>query len=204
MISTLRSQLENRIMRTSAPPDDEQLLIREAVWCVQAAEQNDAFAELYRRYVDRVYRYVVIRVGNTQDAQDVTSQTFLAALESIASYRSRSSFPGWLLAIARHKAADYFRHHRPTVSLESALHVAQSDYGPDELIGGQLNVERIAAALRILSPDRAEALALHIFGGLDPKEVAQAMGKSDAAAKMLVHRGLRDLRQQLAHLDEEK
>src|SRR5215211_3852801 len=82
----------------------------------------DAFAELYRRHLPRVYRYHVAHVGNVRDAEDLTSQTFIAALEGIRSFRGTGSFAAWILGIASKKRLMFFRGTRPQVPLDSALH----------------------------------------------------------------------------------
>ena len=84
----------------------------------QAHGDPQAFGELYGRYVERVYRFLLARMGSTEDAQDLTSQTFLAAWERIDSYGGRGSFGGWLFGIARHKLADHYRQRRAQVSLD--------------------------------------------------------------------------------------
>jgi RNA polymerase sigma-70 factor (ECF subfamily) len=163
----------------------------------QARDDPEAFAELYGRYVDRVYRFVLIRTGSVPDAQDLTSQTFLAALESIGAYGGRGSFGGWLFGIARHKLADHYRRRRPEVPLDDAEELHYPDPSPEEVVDARLQLARVSRALRSLDAQQAEALALRLFGGLDAAEVGQAMGKSQAAVKMLVHRGLRKLQERL-------
>ena len=170
-----------------------------------AQQPNEAFAELYRRHVDRVYRYLLARTGSVQDAQDITSQTFLSALEGIHHYRGEASFAGWVLGIARRKLADHYRSPDKSgnmLSLDEAEYVAQIAPLPDDIVSNQLQLERILAALGVIAPERAEALSLHIFGELTVKEIGQVMGKNDAAARMLIHRALNDLRTRLVH--EEK
>ena len=77
---------------------------------VQAARSDrEAFDALYRRYVDQVYRYCYSRVGHQADAEDLTDQTFLAALQRLPDYDGREEFAAWLFGIARHKCADYHR-----------------------------------------------------------------------------------------------
>lgn len=72
---------------------------------VQAARRDPRlFGELYLRYVERVFRYLYSRVGSVPEAEDLTSQTFLAALESFARLRQDGHFAPWLFAIARSKA----------------------------------------------------------------------------------------------------
>lgn len=155
------------------------------------------FAELYRLHVTHVYRYFLARVGNEQDAQDLTAQTFLAALEAFPRFRRESKFSTWLFGIAHHKAVDFFRSKRPLVGLESAE--ALSDPPPDEMVIQRLQLETVFNTMQGLSRERAEALALHSFGGLSVAEVAQVMGKSEPAVRMLIHRAIQDLQQRLAH-----
>jgi RNA polymerase sigma-70 factor (ECF subfamily) len=163
----------------------------------RAKHDSAAFAELYRRHVDHIYRYLLMRTGNVDDAQDLTAQTFIAALESIASYEPRALFRLWLLGIARHKLGDFFRKARRTLPLDAAESVPHPDPLPDEIVGQSIQVERVVGLLRGLSPDRAEAFLLRVFGEMSAAEVAAIMGKSEAAVKMLVHRAWRDLRQQM-------
>lgn len=165
--------------------------------------QDEAFAELYRRHLDRIYRYVLIRVGEVQDAQDITAQTFLSALTGFKTYRG-DGFTAWLFGIARKKIADHYRRSRPQVALDDISETwIESALSLEEIVSGRLTVQRVHAALRALPPDRAEALTLHIFGGLSYTQVGEVMGRSEAAAKMLAHRALTDLRQQLRYLVEE-
>jgi len=69
----------------------------------QAITDADAFAELYRRHLTRVYRYHIAHTGNIKDAEDLTSQTFMAALEGIHSFRGTGSFAAWIMGIASKK-----------------------------------------------------------------------------------------------------
>lgn len=168
----------------------------------RALEERAAFAELYRRYLPRVYRFALARMGDVEQAQDVTAQTFLAALEGLASYRGPGTFLAWLLTIARHKATDQVRGRQPLAPLEAAEHVASREPSPDDVVATRIELERVARALRALAPERAEALALRLFGELTTAEVAAVMGKSEATAKMLVHRAMRDLRERLVFRTE--
>ncbi len=169
-------------------PDPEILLARRAV------HDRDAFAELYRCHVVRVYRYFIVHVGDIADAQDLTSQTFLTALESIRGYSGKGSFAAWLLGIAHHKMVDYYRRKRTTLPLDSADEVALPTIPMDEIIDTQLQLEQTMSALSQLTEDRAEAVRLHIFGALTIQEVGQVMKRSQAASKMLIHRALQDLK----------
>jgi RNA polymerase sigma-70 factor (ECF subfamily) len=166
---------------------------------VRAAQDDPAvFAELYRRHVDRVYRSLVGRLGDADLAQDLTAQTFLAALEGLRDYRGEGAFAAWLLRIARNKAMDHFRRTRRTVPLEAVVEMADPAPPPDDVAVRRLDLAQVAHAFHTLTVERAEAVGLRVFGGLSMAEVGRVMGKSEAAVKMLVQRGLRDLQAQLA------
>lgn len=167
---------------------------------IQAAREEDraAFDILYRRYVQRIYRYCYSRVGSHADAEDLTAQTFLAALQGLPDYEGRSAFSVWLFGIAHYKCADHHRRRyaHPGAPLEAAE--ALTD-------GGALDPEREACnrdlldclreALQQLSPDRREALQLRFWAGLKHQEVATLMERSADAVKMLVWRAVGDLRE---------
>jgi len=167
--------------------------------------ERTAFAALYRRYLPRVYRYFYIRTGAVQPAEDLTSQTFMAALESLPRYRERGTFAAWLFAIASRRYADACRSQAaipPQVADDACVPPDAWDPPdpaplPETALVHAERMASLAQALRTLSPDRAQAVALHFFGGLTHKETAQAMGRSGIAVKSLVNRALRDLRERL-------
>jgi RNA polymerase sigma-70 factor (ECF subfamily) len=167
----------------------------------QQAQAGDktAFATLYRRYLARVYRYFYARTGVAQWAEDLTAQTWVAVLESLSNYRERGTFAAWLFAIASRRYADACRS-------QAAIPSAVVDDPPDPPDPAPLpeaaliHAERMAALsreLHVLPPDRAQAVALHFFGGLSHKETARAMDRTQIAVKSLIHRALRDLREGL-------
>jgi RNA polymerase sigma-70 factor (ECF subfamily) len=160
---------------------------------------TDVFTVIYRRYVERVYRYHLARIGHVQDAQDLTAETFRSALEGFARYQVDKGSPlAWIMGIARHKAIDYFRAAPKEMPLEQAANSPEQGKQPEEIVEHRLDLVRVAEALRQLTPARSEALALHFFAGLSLAEVGQVMSKKPAAVKKLVQRGLADLRIRLS------
>jgi RNA polymerase sigma-70 factor, ECF subfamily len=159
-----------------------------------ARTDADAFAELYRCHVTSVYRYHMAHTGNVKDAEDLTSQTFMAALEGIRSYRGTGSFAAWIMGIASRKRALFFRGSKPEAPLEAAHHIPTPELPTDKAAARRLQIEQVHHALRHISQDRAEALILCFFSGLNATEAGRVLGKSEAAVKMLISRGLHDLR----------
>jgi len=162
----------------------------------QARTDPEAFAELYRRHVQSVYRYHLAHTGNVKDAEDLTSQTFMAALEGIGTYRGTGPYITWLMGIASRKRALFFRRkgNRPDVPLDAALQIPTSGLPTDKAAARRIQTDQIIRALTNLSRDRAEALILCFFSGLSFAEAGLVLGKSEGAVKMLISRGLQDLR----------
>ena len=175
--------------QTENPLMDEIQLAREAI------NNVEAFAELYRLHIMGVYRYHMAHTGNLRDAEDLTSQTFMAALENLQSFRGSGSFAAWIMGIASKKRLMYFRGNRHELPLDAALHYPSPSLPTDKAALQHLQLESVARALRQISPDRAEAVILSFFGGLSNLEVSRVMNKSEAAVKMLISRGLQDLRE---------
>jgi len=172
-----------------SPPADEVDL------AFEARTNAEAFGELYRRHVTRVYRYHMAHTGNVKDAEDLTSQTFMSALEGIRSFRGEGSFAAWILGIAARKKAMHFRGIKPEVPIDTADQIPSPSLLTDQLADQRLRLDSITHALRQISPDRADAIALCFFSELTYAEVGHVLRKSEAAAKMLVTRGLQDLRE---------
>jgi RNA polymerase sigma-70 factor, ECF subfamily len=159
-----------------------------------ARTDPQAFAELYRRHVRSIYRYHLAHTGNVKDAEDLTSQTFMAALESIRSFRGTGPYITWLIGIASRKRALFFRGKKPQVPLDSVLHLPASSLPTDKAAARRLQMDQLFAALRTISQDRAEAIILCFFSELSTAEAGLVLGKSEAALRMLISRGLHDLR----------
>ena len=164
---------------------------------LQVADDDRAFTALYQQLADRVTRYIAVRVDTTQVAEDLTAQTFLKALEAMRQGKGGRNPHAWVFGIARHVVANHYRRRRRNFPLEAAYDVAADGPTLAEITDQQLKLERVAAALEALAPDRAEALALRIFGGLSTVEVAEVLGKSPQAVKMLVYRAVKDLQARL-------
>jgi RNA polymerase sigma-70 factor, ECF subfamily len=184
-----------QVIPNTPPPSDESL-------AGQAALDPGVFGELYQRHAERVYRFHLARTGSIADAQDLTTQTFLAALEGIRSYRGSGSFGGWLFGIARNKVALHYRSRRSEAPLDDAETAPDPAPSPEALASRRLQMTAVSQALARIPPERAEAIELCIFADLTAGQAAQAMGKSEAAVKMLVMRGLRDLRARLGDVLE--
>jgi len=191
-------------MRLNNSPLYELLSASDDELARRARQEPSAFAELYHRHLKRVYRYHLARLGSVADAQDLTAQTFLAALEGLAGFRGSGSFAAWLMGIAHNKLSLHYRQGKRSTALEDAAEPVDPAPGPEAAAGQRLEFSQALHALRGLSAERAEAIVLYIFADLSASETAAVMGKSEAAVKMLAQRGLRELREQLVPLQMEE
>jgi RNA polymerase sigma-70 factor, ECF subfamily len=164
---------------------------------VQRAQNNDqeAFAQLYEEYFDKIYRYLVLRVGNEMEAEDMTQQVFLNALRSISSFRWKGApFSAWLYRIAHNQAVDHLRKKskRSAVPLDESL--ASSGDSPHSAAERKMDIEQLLAATRRLTGAQREVISLRFTSELSIAQVARVMGKSEGAVKALQHSAIVALR----------
>jgi RNA polymerase sigma-70 factor (ECF subfamily) len=161
------------------------------------AELDSAFSDLYRAHVRDVYSYSYYRCGNHHDAEDLTEQTFLNAYRHFERAQRESNgrpLRPWLIRIAHNLAANYFRDRsrRPQTNLEDAGVLAEPHETAD-LVEGRDQLQHVLAGVSRLPDDRREALIMRFALGMDNKEIAGAMGKTEGATKVLLHRAIRQL-----------
>ncbi len=166
----------------------------------QAQADPLAFGMLYERYVNRIYSYIYRRVGNRQDAEDLTARTFYRALSHIHRYVQRGvPFAAWLYRIAHNLVANWHRDRarRQTITLEDAGPLSVQLSSPLEQVEAQERAEVLLRAVGRLSPDRQQLLILKYGEGLSNAEIGRIMGRSEGAIKSLCHRTLLALQGEL-------
>ena len=158
-----------------------------------------ALEELYLLHFDRIYAYLHMTVGNRHDAEDLTTQTFLKMLESIARFRWQSvPFSAWLFRIAHNLAVDHFRASRrwqpeEDVPEPEGLEEPSAEAQALEALGQQSMLELIES----LSSDQQQVLTLKFVFNFSNAEVGTILGKSEGAVKSLQHRALATLGKQV-------
>jgi len=146
-----------------------------------------AFALLYDRYVARIYKYIFHRLGFHQEAEEITSQTFLSALENINSYVYHGNFIGWLITIARNKLADFYRRDHPLKELDDEMSLTITEE-PLQLMIAQERKNQLQEMISSLSEEEQELLRLRFVVELSFREIGDLMQKSEAAAKKQFYR----------------
>ena len=166
---------------------------------------SDAFGELYKRYVGRIYNYIYYRTGDPFDAEDLTARVFMRAMHHICSYRDRGlPFSAWLYRIAHNLVANWYRDNsrRQEISLEKiALSHFSADYPENVLVQTQER-EILLAVIRRLPPERQQLLIMKFVERFSNAEIGQIMGRTEGAIKSLYRRTLLALRDEVDELGE--
>lgn len=172
---------------------------------VRRAQNRDqeAFTQLYEEHFDKIYRYIALRIGNEAEAEDMTQQVFLNALQSISSFRWKGvPFSSWLFRIAHNQAVDYLRRKKRTaVPLDES--VASNDNTPQVIAEQKLDIERLLSATQKLTDAQREVISLRFTSELSIAQVAEIMGKSQGAVKALQHSAIVALRRTLLVTENE-
>ncbi len=152
----------------------------------QAIHDFAAWETLYDRYFLFVYRYIALNVSYSPDIEDLTADTFEAALHALGKRRNKSEFSTWLLGIAKNKIRNFYRKNDKTF--------------PDPLVGQPPSVEEdvsraialecLNQAIRRLKPNSQQIIILRFLGGLQLKQIGQQIGISHSNARKRLQRAL--------------
>jgi RNA polymerase sigma-70 factor, ECF subfamily len=158
------------------------------------------FSDFYREHLRDVYNYTYYRTGNHHDAEDLTTQTFLQAYRHFERAQRESNgrpLRPWLIRIAHNLAANYYRDRsrKPTSTLED-MEIGEPR-GTEELVVGREEAVTVLEGVRALPEDRREALIMRFALGMDNREISRALGRSEGATKVLIHRAIKQLEQEL-------
>ena len=159
-----------------------------------ASGDRRAFAALYDRHVDAVYRYAYFRLRVDAEAEDVTSEVFHRALVAIPRFEPRRPFLAFLYTIARNVITDRMRRERPQASYEDALAHPSDAPGPEELASAGDEVRRLRAAVAQLTTLQQEVIVLRYLEGRSTKETAVVIGKPESTIRGIQMRALAALR----------
>jgi RNA polymerase sigma-70 factor (ECF subfamily) len=163
---------------------------------------GDALATLYDTYVRRIYRYVLLRVRDTAEAEDLTEQVFVKMLESLRSYQaSRAPFSAWLFRIAHNLTVDFERKRRSRARYVLLQAPLLSSEDPGDLAMLHIQSEQVLEAVKDLPEAQRQVIALRFGGQHSTAEVARIMARSEAAVKSLQYKAIQTLRQVLGGVE---
>jgi RNA polymerase sigma-70 factor (ECF subfamily) len=175
--------------------DGEENLIERAI-----RGRASAFGSLYDYYQPKIFRFVLIKVGRREEAEDLTHEVFLSAWKNIEAYKNLGfPFSSWLYKIARNQIADHYRTTKNEVRLENIdpeYFVAPASVQID--LGEKMEMEKVHLAIAKLKPEYQDVIIMRFVEDVPIKETAAALDKSEGAIKLLQHRAIKELKKILA------
>lgn len=166
------------------------------------ARLDAEFSELYRTHLRDVYSYAYYRVGDHHDAEDLTEQTFLQAYRHFEraqrESRGRPLRP-WLIKIAHNLAANLYRDRsrKPSSPIDDTTSIS-TPRTTEEIVEGREELSHVLHGVGKLPDDRREALIMRFALDMDNREIARALGRSEGATKVLIHRAIKQLEELLS------
>jgi RNA polymerase sigma-70 factor (ECF subfamily) len=161
--------------------------------------EASAFGLLYDHYQPQIYRFVMLKTGRREEAEDLTHQVFLHALEHIKNYKDLGyPFSSWLYQIARNQVIDHYRTRRDSIPLQDAEEEALAGENPETDASDKLELQKLRAAIARLKPEHQDVIILRFVEEIPIKNVAAAIGKSEGAVKLLQYRALKQLKKILS------
>jgi RNA polymerase sigma-70 factor (ECF subfamily) len=167
---------------------------------VERAQGGDsaAMAAIFDHFADPIFRFVRFRMGNPQDAEDVSQRVFLQMIEALPRYERRGKpFRAWLFRIARNAIIDHARTHHASEPLDAIRERASHDRGPEAHAMMSAEMEQVASALAYLPDDQREVIGLRFVAELSPTEIAAVLGRRAGTVRATQFRALAALRRRL-------
>jgi RNA polymerase sigma-70 factor, ECF subfamily len=181
--------------------DQKSLPLRDEENLVLKAQQQDkqALSRLYEAYFDKIYRYIMMRVRNEAEAEDITQQVFMKMLSSISAYQARGiPFSSWLFRIAHNQVIDFYRQQGKKATLDiEGIQLPDGGDDPQHMMEKQFDIEEVKKATQHLTAAQQEVLSLRFASELSIAECAAIMGKREGAIKALQHSAVLALRKAL-------
>jgi len=169
---------------------------------IKKAKEGDqaSFGQLYDHYIAPLYRFVLMKVNDKAEAEDLTHEVFLSSWQNLKGYKFQGfPFSSWLYQIARNKVIDFYRTKKAYVSFENLDEDLLKVVGVSETnLEVTLAVETVKKALTKLTPEQQDVIAMKFIEDLSNDEIARNLGKSEGAVRLLQHRAISNLKEILA------
>ena len=165
---------------------------------------RDALSAVYDEYHPLVYKYIYRRVGDIEIARDLAAEVFRRLIQAVHKGAGPTeNIRAWLFRVSHNIVIDHYRRRSNDQHLPVNDEIAGDNPDPERSVEKNRQLADVRRALRFLTPDQQQVLALKFLEGLSNNEVAEITGKTVGAVKALQHRALTSLQRRLARFDEE-
>jgi len=161
------------------------------------------FSKIYDKYIDKIYRFVFLKVSSPEVAEDLTSETFLRGWQTFRIQNSKFRIqnpPAFLYQIARNLVIDYYRQKGRAQVVSADYRIIDPRINLEEKANLSSDFEQVRDALANLKEDYQDVIIYRYLDELSVPEIAKVMQKSEGTVRVLLHRALAALRNEL-HTD---
>jgi RNA polymerase sigma-70 factor, ECF subfamily len=161
-----------------------------------------AFGRLYDIYADRIYRHIYYRTSNIDDARDLTQEVFARAWQVLPKYkRTKTPFLGWLFTISHNRVIDYYRTKKDHAYLNTEIDMGNPIINPENILDTACTQHEVRKAILQLPSDQQQVILMSFIEGFEYPEIAAALKKTEGNIRVIMHRGLKKMREILDGLE---
>lgn len=166
--------------------DDEKKLI-------SLAQNGDeqAFELLYRKYITLVYGYVFHKVGRKEEAEDLTSEIWMATLKNLTTYTAHASFKNWIFGIVKHKIMDYYQEKYKIEKVPLIEEIFQAEDNEEDEEDQSKKEQKLNRILAMLPENYKQVLFLRFLKGYTTAEIAKELGLTISNVKVIQYRAIK-------------
>lgn len=159
--------------------------------------ETEEFGRLYDSYIEKIYKFVYYKTHHKETAEDIVSLVFIKAQKKIQNFDlSTGTFQSWLYTIARNTVIDHYKTKKHDSNIEDAWDLS-SDENIELDTDMKMSLEKLETYISKLKSDQRDILIMRLWQGLSYKEIAEALGKSEASCKMTFSRSIKKLREEM-------
>lgn len=158
---------------------------------------NEQFGQIYDQYIDKIYRFVYLKVGTQEIAEDITSKVFLKGWEAFQRAPGEIKNPGaFLYQIARNAVVDHYRDkgRTNTVSVDASPEIADPGTNAQDMAILSADVSIIKKAIQKLKKEHQDIIIWHYLDDMPIAEIAKLIDRPEGTVRVMLHRGLKDLK----------
>ena len=176
-------------------------MLEEEEKLIERAQRGDsaAFGPLYDHYIKPIYRFIAVKVGTKQEAEDLAHEVFMSAWQKLPNFKSQGfPFSSWLYKIARNRVIDHYRIKKPNVSIDEDITLSESLFnlgeGAEAEFDLTLSISLIKTAMLELSEEQREVITMRFVEDLTPQEIAEILDKREGTVRIIQHRAITKLK----------
>jgi RNA polymerase sigma-70 factor (ECF subfamily) len=158
---------------------------------------REAFGRIYDHFSEKLYKFIYFRVGHKELAEDILADTFVKAWTKIDQVATAKAFTSWLYQITKNNIIDYYRVKKVTVDLDEVANVLEDAASPIDDVNLIIEQRVVIELIDKLPEDQQHIIRYKFFEELENIEIAQIMGKTEGAVRVIQHRAVNKLKELL-------